>query len=490
MRLNEFSANPLSFKDTLGALQQRFGLERVGGQTRVYAVGRELGVVYLVRGGPKAIGLTWVRGAKTVAHVYVWDHFNAAHSPDFVIDVPAEATTAVLPAIIDFVENPHAGAIETVNEDAEPAIPPAANDTNEPTDQPLRIQIMARDASGTLFEVPGMEATARAIEARMAARSGTNKTMEEQYAELREKVELVVSGRSHNIKSLLIYGAPSSGKTFTVMQVVKALGLKEGVDYVVKKGSITDFAAYRAIIQNIDGLIIFDDCDSVVATKVGKNMIKGALDTYPVRDLSYDTANTIDTDSMPTEDRVRFVDAMARVMKGVATPADVAMFDTYAPSDKKAKGKTAKKVNELPDGRFELPDPSQTVEIDPDSDPRVRLRELQDYFNKRLPNKIDYRGRMIFISNMGRDEWDSAILTRTFSQYMAFSDDEMLDFIERIQDAISAPNLTPEQKKEVLALIRHQHENGGLKSPINFRLVQQAFDLRLTSNWQAMVSDL
>ncbi|PZR79380.1 MAG: hypothetical protein DI537_41135, partial [Stutzerimonas stutzeri] len=259
MRLNEFSATPLSFKDVLGALQQRFGLERVGGESRVYTVGNLLGVVYLVHGGPKAVGLTWSRGAKSVAQVFVWNQFNAAHSPDFVIDMPEQATAAQLPAVIDFVENPHVGVLA---EDAQPA----ANDQEPVEQEPIKgVQIMARNASGELFVVPGMEKTAAAIEARLN-QSGDGKTMEQQYAELRDKVELVVTGRSHNIKSLLIYGAPSSGKTFTVMQVVKALGLKEGVDYVVKKGSISDFAAYRALIQNIDGLIIFDDCDSVVAT--------------------------------------------------------------------------------------------------------------------------------------------------------------------------------------------------------------------------------
>lgn len=276
--------------------------------------------------------------------------------------------------------------------------------------------------------------------------------------------------------------------TFTVMQVVKALGLQEGTDYVVKKGSITDFAAYRALIQNIDGLIIFDDCDSVVATKVGKNMIKGALDTYPVRDLSYDNANAIDTDSMIPEDRMKFVDAMSRVMRGTASEEDISLFDHYAPRDKSEK--TIKKAkNKNGDEEFEIPDPLNFLNsLTGKSD--ERLRDLQEYFSRRLPNKIDYRGRMIFISNMGEDEWDSAILTRTFRQYMSFGDDEMLDFIDRIKDTISAPSLTPDQKQEVVDWVRHLNDSGGLKSPINFRLIQQAFDLRLTPNWKSMVSDL
>jgi hypothetical protein len=55
-----------------------------------------------------------------------------------------------------------------------------------------------------------------------------------------------------------------------------------------------------------------------------------------------------------------------------------------------------------------------------------------------LPNKIDFKGRIIFISNMREDEWDSAILTRCFHQNMEFSDAEMLDYIETIKQHIHA----------------------------------------------------
>lgn len=481
MRINELSTAPLQFKDVLAALQ-RFRLERVGGVSRVYAVSGELGVAYIINGGPHAIGLTWTKGSKSLSKVYYWNVFNTNHSPDLVIDIPDNATGAVLPAIINFVENPHMGAVLT--EDAEPVTVP----DDEPEPAP-KIQIMARSPSGELFVVPGMNRWAAKIEKAMMAEHGedTESTMEEQYAQLRDKVELIAGNRSHHIKSLLIYGAPSSGKTFTVMQVIKQMGLKEGIDYVVKKGSITDFAAYRTLIQNIDGLVIFDDCDSVVSSKVGKNMIKGALDTYPVRDLSYDNAATIDTDSMPTDERVVFVDAMSRVMRGTASEADLKLFERYATDKKPKKAPGAYRGT---DGGFELPDPDKLLAHYGLDDSKTRMNELQDYFQRRLPNKIDYRGRMIFISNMGKDEWDSAILTRTFRQYMNFGDDEMLDFIDKIKGSIAAPNLSDAQKQEVVDWIRTLHESGRLNTAVNFRLIQQGFDLRLTNGWKKAIAAL
>lgn len=498
MRLNEFSSTPLTFKDVLGALTQHFGLERVGGPARVYTVGDQLGVAFVEHGKLSGVGLSWKRGSKAVSKVFFWNVFNAEHAPDLVIDIPEGATMTTIPLIIDFIANPHTGPVAAITED----VGPAANDDesevlNEPVappeeapvpvEAPIKVQIMARNASGELFEIPGMDRWSARIEKAMKSEAGddTSSTMEEQYAQLRDKVELVAGNKSHHIKSLLIYGAPSSGKTFSVMQVVKSLGLKEGVDYVVKKGSITDFAAYRTLIQNIDGLVIFDDCDSVVATKVGKNMIKGALDTYAVRDLSYDNANTIDTDSMTTDDRVIFVDAMSRVMRGTASSADIDLFGRYAVSEKKDKRKVVVK-----DGEFEMPDIDELLADYDDQSSSGRLHELQDYFSRRLPNKIDYRGRMIFISNMGKDEWDSAILTRTFRQYMSFGDDEMLDFIDKIKGSIEAPNLSDEQKQEVIDWIRTLHDSGRLNTAVNFRLVQQGFDLRLTSGWKKAIASL
>jgi hypothetical protein len=50
--------------------------------------------------------------------------------------------------------------------------------------------------------------------------------MEEQYNQLDKKVELVAGGKASFIKSLLITGMPSSGKTFRVMKTIKEARLQ------------------------------------------------------------------------------------------------------------------------------------------------------------------------------------------------------------------------------------------------------------------------
>jgi hypothetical protein len=73
---------------------------------------------------------------------------------------------------------------------------------------------------------------------------------------------------------------------------------------------------------------------------------------------------------------------------------------------------------------------------------------------------------------------------------MDFKSDEMLDFIDRIKDKIKTPNLDDEKKQEVMDFIRTIYATGKLKRAINFRLVQQAFDLALTENWKKVLSSM
>ena len=344
-----------------------------------------------------------------------------------------------------------------------------------------KLYLMGRKANGAFFRVKGLdEYTAqleRLISREIAAQGGEDgrKNMEQQYEEMNSKVELIAGGRSNFIKSLLITGAPSSGKTYNVMQTIHKLGLKEHKDYVVKKGRISASSMYRTLIEQIDGMVIFDDCDSVVEDKNGVNMLKGALDTDPVRELSYDVKGTINVGAMEPERRTELVNAISRLFKGKPTNADIELLSLYV--------KKKKKSDDEDDDDFDF----DGISAGPNA---AKIQEMSAYFQQHLPNKIDFRGRVIFISNMQESEWDSAILTRAFTINMDFSSQEMLDFIDRIKGGIKAPNITEEEKQEVMDFLRDRYVTGKLKRTVNFRLVQQCFDLRLVSNWKSLVSQL
>ena len=569
MRLLEFQATSLQFKDFLLAMVKKFKLERVGRGERVYNVGPDLGVIYIVNGGPKAIGLTWHRGTNLPASVYVWKVFDQQQAPDFMVDIPQEATVANMHEIVNFVRSPKIGLLESTIMEARQVSPeefkklamqkfgakasrltlvdlnqlaresdvriPGAirhdstlkvdphhwnlsdsdpEEINQNLSQELggeiesnpnkhldpaytelmqlskvkelqkldsqnKLYLMGRNAKNHFFRIPGVDQILAQL-GRMLSNQvdqlsdAGQSSMEEQYHQLQERVRLIASGRSQFIKSLLITGAPSSGKTFTVMQTIKEEGLQEGTDYVVKKGRITDTAMYRTLIEQIDGLVIFDDCDSVVESKNGVNMLKGALDTDPVREISYDVQNATNTAVMTAEQREEFVNRVSRIFRGEPLPSDMEAFSVYLNKAKKKK-KSGDDEEEADD--YE----------DDESDYEADLHALQQYFSRRMPNKIDFKGRIIFISNMEDSEWDSAILTRAFHVNMNFSDAEMLDYIDNIKQHIKTPNLTEEEKQEVMDYLRELWSTGNLRRPVNFRLIQQCFDLRLTTDWKKLM---
>lgn len=75
--------------------------------------------------------------------------------------------------------------------------------------------------------------------------------------------------------------------THTVMNAVKQKGLEEDHEFVVVKGFATPKALYVTLWENKDKIIIFDDCDSVLKDPTAVNLLKGALDSYEKRTISW-----------------------------------------------------------------------------------------------------------------------------------------------------------------------------------------------------------
>lgn len=327
--------------------------------------------------------------------------------------------------------------------------------------------------TGAFYKIPGADHILAQLE-RMLSRAlpqAGEMSMDEQYEMLSSRVKLVAGGEANFIKSLLITGAPSAGKTFVVMKNIKELGLKEGEDYIVKKGKVTTLTMYRTLIEQVNGMAIFDDCDSVVADKDAVNMLKGALDTDPVREISYDVRGMVNTATMSEADRTAYVELVSRILRGKPEDGDLEIFLNKVRKPYKEDGDTIQP-------RIE------------DEDMDELLSDVQEYVANKLPNKIDFKGKIIFISNMSPDEWDGAIITRAFTMDLNFRSDEMLDYIDKIKGHIKTPSLSEDEKQEVMDFLRELYVSGKLKRDVNFRLVQQCFDLRLAENWKKLIAML
>jgi len=126
-------------------------------------------------------------------------------------------------------------------------------------------------------------------------------SMEDKFKDLSFLVTTVANG----IRPCFVAtGTPGVGKSFTVTKTMESLGLVQDQDWILIKGSTTPFGMYQTFCDYPNGYtIVFDDCDSVFEDKDGIEILKGALDTTPVRNISWKSRNTFSTVGM-TRDEV------------------------------------------------------------------------------------------------------------------------------------------------------------------------------------------
>jgi len=114
--------------------------------------------------------------------------------------------------------------------------------------------------------------------------------------------------------SLLVSGEGGLGKTHTIKEKIAEAGLVEDQDYVIIKGYSTPKALYATLYENQDKLVIFDDCDIVLKDVTSLNILKGALDNYDERIISWLSRGFV-SDDLPSSfkftGRVIFISNLA-----------------------------------------------------------------------------------------------------------------------------------------------------------------------------------
>jgi hypothetical protein len=93
--------------------------------------------------------------------------------------------------------------------------------------------------------------------------------------------------------SLVITGGAGMGKTHLVKSTLECMGLCESTDFVHFKGRATAAGLFITLYENSDKIIVLDDCDSVFRDDDAVNILKGALDSYDTRKISYITSKAL-----------------------------------------------------------------------------------------------------------------------------------------------------------------------------------------------------
>jgi hypothetical protein len=115
-------------------------------------------------------------------------------------------------------------------------------------------------------------------------------------------VKMVASKKA---PSVIITGEGGLGKSYSVIKALKESGLKDMTEviaesdigavvtsentFVVFKGYSTAKALYRTLYENRNSIIVFDDTDSILKDNDALNVLKGALDSFDKRIISWNS---------------------------------------------------------------------------------------------------------------------------------------------------------------------------------------------------------
>jgi hypothetical protein len=124
-------------------------------------------------------------------------------------------------------------------------------------------------------------------------------TINQRFGFLSDMVLMLAKGDQ---ASVVVTGPGGLGKSHTVLKSLTDAGFTDisllddfevGTNlstlksFTVIKGYSTPKGLYRTLYENRDGVIVFDDCDSVLKDPVSLNLLKGALDSYSRRIISW-----------------------------------------------------------------------------------------------------------------------------------------------------------------------------------------------------------
>ena len=231
---------------------------------------------------------------------------------------------------------------------------------------------------------------------------------EEDSVRLFEKMEslikLVILGRQ---KSLIIYGGPGTGKTHSVKETLNDTGLEQNQDWFMVKGNITTAELYKNLFMHRNGrIIVFDDTDSIWGDNDTANILKAALDSHDERLISWNSQRTVNISKLSPERKEEFYqDLDQNIDKDPANP-----------------------------GKF--------------------------------PAEFIYDGRIIFISNLTQDKFDSAVLSRSMKIDMSLTSNQMFKRLRHLLPKLGAniEEVPIERKEEILQFLIDEYSSGSLKN--------------------------
>jgi len=223
----------------------------------------------------------------------------------------------------------------------------------------------SKNASGYRFSA----STARSNRAKIDYDTlGTDTQVNEIFEDL-EMLTEVVSKRK--INSLIVNGSAGVGKTHTVIATLEQKGLVKDRDFIVLKSKTSPLGLYMTLFMHHDKVIVLDDMDDALRNDDCSAILKAALDSYDVREISWSSKK------------------MANVVG----------------ADKKT--------------RTAIENEARTALLNGETDVA-------------LPNRFIFKGQVIFVSNLSQDKFDKAVQSRSVCIDLTLSDKQVFSRMKSV----------------------------------------------------------
>ena len=366
-------------------------------------------------------------GSTDITSIDYWD--GSSSEPAWTIDGHGQSLAKVLPQVADRLVNPEAELVapDEVNE-AKKVDGNMIKDIIKLSSQMNAKQIASqvglspKSVREILKENNVVSARPAAKEKREESTSEIDMVFNSESA-LKDKVKLldeimediadVVNAVAlGNVNGLMISGKAGTGKTHTVTSALD----KASCQYVTISGSTSTPGIVETLYDNNNGVIVFDDCDSVFDEQESRNILKAALDTKKVRTISYMKKNP------------KFYDP-EKIMS-----------------------------------------PEQLEEVETAG---------------RIPNRFEFTGRIIFISNLKKEKLDPDGAIRSRSLIIDVSPDDMtiMERMKRMLKFMEPMDMPMEEKEEVFEFIKDS-KNVSMRTFVKAALFKQTG----CSNWKRILT--
>jgi hypothetical protein len=204
--------------------------------------------------------------------------------------------------------------------------------------------------------------------------------------------------------SCIITGEGGLGKSHTVMNALNDIGLTDismeesnediadSTTYRVIKGYSTAKGLFRLLFENRESILVFDDCDSVLENSDAVNLLKGALDSFDKRIITWNSMS----------------------------------------------------------------------------------------FSDDLPRTFEFKGGVIFISNLSADKISQALVSRAMAVDLSMTVDQKIERMHHILYQPSfLPNISLEEKLDAISLIREMKDQA---KEISLRTLIKVSKIRSSGN--------